>query len=191
MQPEPAAAHRQRLSPCWSPLPLAGRRPVQPVSGRVQSAQVMPVQVMSVEDARRFLRGRPPPHAALQEAERSRRAGKLEAAFLLAKWAAQNGSPEAMFQMGRRFDPETHTREGVVKKPDLRAALLWYLKAARERHIGAMLRLGTMFENGMIGEDVLEQIIEQEGDIPPSEMDSTEWALYWLEQAAKAKGMKQ
>ena len=56
--------------------------------------------------------------------------------------AAEQGVPQAMFQVARAYD------KGRGVNRDLAEAARWYGRAAEERHAGAMAALGTMYEFG-------------------------------------------
>ena len=126
-------------------------------------------QATSVEDARQIIRGKPSPYVALDAVERFRAAGNREAVFLLVKYAAHRGAPEAAYQMGRRYDPATHVKDGIVLKPHVRTASDWYERAAHAGHRASMVRLGEMYRDGLL---------EATGD-----MDATERSFYWFEKA--------
>lgn len=117
-----------------------------------------------------FLKEKPPAAGALEESLRSGAAGEGDAAFLLLKYAARTGSPEAARRMGQLYDPATHSAEGgVVSKPDPEIAADWYGRAAEAGDVDAMVRLGEMLRDGTV-------------DRP----DASEQADSWLRKAAEA-----
>ena len=140
----------------------------------------------TVEDARSILREEPSGKAALKEAERFQAAGNREAFFLLVKYAASRKRvPEAAYEMGRMYDPETHAK-GVVLEPNVLVAAQWFRWGARNGHVPSMFRLGLMYKDGIleatgaaseIKNGVLEELLG---------MDATDRSFYWLDKAARA-----
>ncbi len=137
----------------------------------------------TLEAARQLLNMDPKldPRVVWGEVDRFRRAGNREAVFLLVKYAAHNGIPEAAYDLGRHYDPVTHTEDSIVLAADVREAARQFHAAARAGHVAAMMRLGEMYRDGLI-------------DPPangPEDMDATEWSFYWFGRAAAAGGMNQ
>ena len=128
----------------------------------------------TVDAARSFLQGNPYPRAVMREADRYRGAENREAVFLMVKYAARRGLPEAQYELGRRYDPKTYSRAGIVLRPDVKTAAQWFKKAANGGHVKAMTRLGEMYRDGQIA---------AEGD-----KDATELGFYWLDRAQRAGG---
>ena len=145
--------------------------------GQPTTATVTYVQSTSVEDARRILRAKPDADTALDAVERFRAAGNREAVFLLVKYAAHRGAPEAAYEMGRRYDPATHVKDGIVLKPHVPTAATWFEKAGNAGHRASMVRLGGMYRDGLL---------EATGG-----MDATELSFYWFEKAEKRGGTRQ
>ena len=141
----------------------------------------------TVEAARQLLNMEPKldPRVVWGEVDRFRRAGNREAVFLLVKYAAGNGGngvPEAAYDLARHYDPATHTEDSIVLAADVREAAVWFHKAARAGHVGAMVRLGEMYRDGLI---------DPPADAPEGEMNATEWSFHWFDRAAAAGGMTQ
>ena len=139
----------------------------------VRVARVAEPEVLTVESARRFLRRKPNPRAVMRESARYRAAENREAVFLMVKYAALRGLPEAEYELGRRYDPKTHSKDGIVLRSNVKIAAEWFKKAANGGHIEAMARLGELYKNGEIA---------SEGN-----KNATELGLYWLGRAAKAR----
>ena len=131
-------------------------------------------QSTSVEDARRLLRKKPTARTALKAAERFRAAGNREAVFLLVKYAAFRGSRQAAYEMGRRYDPATHVKDGIVLKPQVARAAEWYTRAAEKDHLASMVRLGEMYRDGLL-----------EGT---ADMNATELSFFWFDRAEETRG---
>ena len=168
-----ARTHRAIGGAAAAALLLAG------CGGGQVTSQPVPVTVTyaqstSVEDARRILKGKPSPYVALDAVDRFRAAGNREAVFLLVKYAAHRGAPEAAYEMGRRYDPATHVKDGIVLKPHVPTAAEWYERAAHAGHRASMIRLGEMYRDGLL---------EATGD-----MDATERSFYWFEKAEQGRG---
>ena len=145
-----------------------------PPAPRPQVRPPAPAPATDVDEARRFLQGQPDRYATFREAERYRAAGNREAVFLLVKYAARKGVPEAEYEMGRRYDPATHAKDGIVLKPHAPTAAQWYERAASKGHVPSMVRLGGMYGDGLIR--------------PTGERNATEESLHWLNKAAQAGG---
>jgi TPR repeat protein len=128
----------------------------------------------TVASARSFLQKNPDPRKVMTEAERYRAAENREAVFLMVKYAARRGLPEAEYELGRRYDPKTHSKDGIVLRPNVKVAAEWFKRAAHAGHVGAMTRLGELYRDGQI---------VAEGD-----KDATELGFYWLDRAAQARG---
>lgn len=143
------------------------------VAGCVDEPRPVMVVQLTVESARRFLRGKPQLRAVMREANRYKAAENREAVFLLVKYAARRGLPDAQYELGRRYDPKTHSKDGIVLRPDVKIAAQWFKRAAHRGHVGAMARLGELYKNGQIA---------AEGD-----KNATELGFYWLDRAAKAR----
>ena len=142
---------------------------VAPMAKPVASKSVTFAQSTSVEDARRLLRKKPTARTALKAAERFRAAGNREAVFLLVKYAAFRGSRQAAYEMGRRYDPATHVKDGIVLKPQVARAAEWYTRAAEKDHLASMVRLGEMYRDGLL-----------EGT---ADMNATELSFFWFDRA--------
>ena len=170
---------------CASPPPPAVRY-VSPA----ETSVVVPMGT-SVEDARQFLREKPRGEAALTEAQRFRAAGNREADFLLVKYAAREGVPAAAYELGRMYDPATHVRGGVVSNADALRAADWFRWAAHKGHVKAMVRLGEMYEAGVI--KATGESSELDNAVPKEilELDATERSLYWFKRAAEEGGMSE
>ena len=149
---------------------VAGCEPDEP---RPVMVPVIRSEVLTVQTARRFLQKKPFPREVMREAARYRAAENREAVFLMVKYAALRGLPEAQYEMGRRYDPKTHSKDGIVLRPDVKFAAKWFEKAAHGGHVDAMARLGELYKNGQI---------DAEGN-----KNATELGLYWLDRAAKAR----
>ena len=145
----------------------------------------------TIEDARKFLRRKPSGAAALKEAERYRAAGNREAVFLLVKYAARDRVPEAAYELGHMYDPATHAKGGVVLNPDVSTAASWFRWAARSGHVRAMVRLGEMYRDGVLG--ATGGASARSNGVPEAllELNATERGFYWLDKAAKAGGISQ
>ena len=148
----------------------------------------------SVEDARQILRRKPRGEAALTEAQRFRAAGNREAVFLLVKYAAGAAGgrvPAAAYELGRMYDPATHVRGGVVSNADALRAAWWFRWAAHKGHVKAMVRLGEMYEAGVI--KATGESSERDMAVPKEllELDATERSLYWFKRAAEEGGMSE
>ena len=120
-----------------------------------------------------YLKEKPPADDALEEAGRAGDAGDRDAAFLLLKYAAREGSAQAARLIGQLYDPVTFSPDGVIKNADAETAAQWYEKAAKAGDVDAMLRLGEMLKEGML-------------DRP----DASEQGLQWLRKAADAGSEK-
>ena len=130
------------LAGCAAPPPAP--RP------QVQTPAPAPAPATSVDEARRYLQAGPDPYATFREAKRYRTAGNKEAVFLLVKYAARNGVPEAEHEMGRYYDPATYREGGIVRNPQAPRAADWYGRAAGKDHAPSMVRLGQMYGDGLI-----------------------------------------
>ena len=128
----------------------------------------------TVASARSFLQKNPDPRKVMTEAERYRAAENREAVFLMVKYAARRGLPEAAYELGRHYDPKTHSKDGIVLRPDVKVAAEWFNMAALAGHVGAMTRLGELYRDGQIA---------AKGD-----KNATELGFYWLDRAAQARG---
>ena len=139
----------------------------------------------TVEDARSILREEPSGKAALKEAERFQAAGNREAVFLLVKYASRKKVPEAAYEMGRMYDPETHAK-GVVLEPNVLVAAQWFRWAARNGHVPSMSRLGLMYKDGIL--EATGAASETKNGVPEEllGMDATDRSFYWLDKAARA-----
>ena len=139
----------------------------------------------TVEDARSILREEPSGKAALKEAERFQAAGNREAVFLLVKYAARKKVPEAAYEMGRMYDPETHAK-GVVLEPNVLVAAQWFRWGARNGHVPSMSRLGLMYKDGIL--EATGAATETKNGVPEEllGMDATDRSFYWLDKAARA-----
>ena len=152
---------------------VAGCRP-EPAPVVYQQVPVPNPEAFTVATARRFLQGNPSPRAVMQAVARYRTAENREAVFLMVKYAARRGHPEAEYEMGRRYDPKTHTKDGIVIRPDVKYAAEWFKRAADGGHIEAMTRLGELYRDG--------QIAAEGGK------NATELGFYWLDRAQRARG---
>ena len=120
-----------------------------------------------------YLKEKPPADDALEEAGRAGDAGDRDAAFLLLKYAAREGSAHAARLIGQLYDPVTHSPDGVIKNADSEIAAGWYEKAAKAGDADAMFRLGEMLKEGMLDRS-----------------DASEQSLQWLRKAAEAGSKK-
>lgn len=130
---------------------------------------------LTLDAARTYLIDQKPAAAEAQaEAERFDGAGEVQAAFILRKYAAQNGSPEAALAMARQYDPATHDPDaGLIREPDAAIAADWYERAGEGGNVNAMVRLGEMLKSGAV-------------DRP----DAPEQSVFWLRKAAEAGSEK-
>ncbi|WP_416896968.1 MAG: hypothetical protein ACMVY4_15835 [Minwuia sp.] len=130
---------------------------------------------LTIEGARAYISQQKPEAAdALAEAERFAEADQHQAAFLLNKYAAQQGDGKAQFRMARYYDPESHDPTlGVISEPDPTIAADWYQQAAEGGETPAMLRLGELLKEGEV-----------------SWPDAPERAVFWLRKAAEAGSEK-
>ena len=179
--------HRRALLPGLAAVAvalLAGCGPSAPQVVVLEPAPAPAPLPATVEAARQLLNMEPSldPRVIWGEADRFRRAGNREAVFLLVKYAARHGVPEAAYDLGRHYDPATHTEDSIVLAADVREAAGWFHAAARAGHAGAMVRLGEMYRDGLI---------DPPANAPEGDMDATEWSFYWFDRAAAAGGMTQ
>ena len=163
---------------------LVGCGPSAPSVVVLEPAPAPAALPATVEGARQLLNMEPKldPRVVWGEVDRFRRAGNREAEFLLVKYAAHNGVPEAAYHLGRQYDPATHTEDRIVLAADVREAAEWFHAAARAGHVGAMVRLGEMYRDGLI---------DPPANAPEGDMDATEWSFYWFDRAAAVGGMTQ
>ena len=117
---------------------------------QVQPPASAPAPAATVDDARRFLQRQPDPFVTLRETQRYRAAGNREAVFLLVKYAARFGVPEAEYEMGRYYDPATYLEGGIVRQPQAARAAEFYRRAADKDHVPSIVRLGQMYGDGLI-----------------------------------------
>jgi hypothetical protein len=151
--------------------------PARPAEGSAtQTAPEADARIpLTLEAARTYLADQKPGAAdAEAEARRFAEAGQHQAAFLLRKYAAQNGSAEAALGMARYYDPASHSAEAsVVPAPDAEQAAAWYEAAAKGGQPEAMLRLGEILKSGAL-------------DRP----DAPAQSVFWLRKAAEAGNEK-
>jgi len=79
---------------------------------------------------------------AFAEAERMQGEGNLEDAYLLYRFAARHGQPQAALILGTQADPAFHAAStGYLPEPDSGQAYKWYSVAADAGNAEAVLRL--------------------------------------------------
>lgn len=163
---------------------LAGCGPSAPTVVVVEPPPAPAPPPATVAAARQLLNMEPKldPRVIWGEVDRFRLAGNREAVFLLVKYAARAGVPEAAYEFARHYDPATHTEDSLVLAADAREAAVWFHAAARAGHAGAMVRLGEMYRDGLI---------DPPANAPEGDMDATEWSFYWFDRAAAAGGIGQ
>ena len=84
----------------------------------------------------------PDASAAFAEAERMQRAGNLEDAYLLYRYAARHGEVQAALVLGTHADPAYHaTATGYLPEPDPGQAYKWYSVAETAGNAEAVQRL--------------------------------------------------
>ncbi|PJK27719.1 hypothetical protein CVT23_20735 [Minwuia thermotolerans] len=163
------------FGPAGEVTPSAEEAPA-PESDAPAAAEQAPTRIpLTLDAARSYLIEEKPSAADAQaEAERFDGAGEVQAAFILRKYAAQNGSSEAALLMARQYDPATHDPDaGVIAEPDAAIAADWYERAADGGNVDAMVRLGEMLKSGAL-------------DRP----DAPEQSVFWLRKAAEAGSEK-
>lgn len=75
-------------------------------------------------------------------------ANKIKFDGLLAR--AEQGDAGSQLQLGRAYLGEAF-QTGVTVRPDTSEALRWFLQAAKQNNIDALLELGFGYENGLFG----------------------------------------
>lgn len=123
--PTPPAAPSAKATPDKTPAaPAASPR-----------ADASPAGAQALSEARTLLRRNAPPEETLAAGKALRTpdadARQSDAAFLLLEDAAQKGNAEAMFLVGRFYDPASELPRGSIP-PDLSQAKNWY-EAARDK----------------------------------------------------------
>jgi TPR repeat protein len=87
----------------------------------------------------------PDADAAFAEAERMQGDGRLEDAYLLYRFAARHGQPQAALILGTRADPAFHATEaGYLPEPAPGQAYKWYSMAATAGNEEAAQRLQAL-----------------------------------------------
>jgi len=124
---------------------------------------------LSVDGARKFLTGTPDPGLSFQRAKEFQAAKSLDGAFLLYRYAAQNGNVPAALAVGAMYDPASHSAEtSPLPAPNATEASNWYRIAAEKGDSEGQFRLGRVLMSGKTDEP-----------------DGPEKGVVWLRRAAE------
>jgi TPR repeat protein len=132
--PPAAQASAQQAAPAPAP-PADNAPPVQQAAPPPQQAAPTPKDLPPLQRARELLRAGIPPEQAVTLAKDMQSPEGADGAFLLLEDAAQKGSPEAMLDLARFYDPVDAAPKGSIL-PDPAQAREWYGKA-RDKGQGA------------------------------------------------------
>jgi hypothetical protein len=124
---------------------VQGTTPPPPPPGGDQPPTVpqKPERVLADE----YLQTKPNPEAMVEQCRTFRQDGKLVAAFLVCRAAAEGGDPVGAAEYASFFDPVNRLQYSPVPA-DAQQAVQWYEKAAKVELPLAMRRLGELYAKG-------------------------------------------
>jgi hypothetical protein len=89
--------------------------------------------------------GKPDPAEVFANAQRLQDEGHPEDAYLLYRYAANNGEAQAALLLGTRADPAYYTAAGnILPEPEPEQAIKWYRMASAEGNAEAVARLQAL-----------------------------------------------
>ena len=131
----------------WDKLPFGGRADETP----------KPQVVLSLDDVRGRLATGLSARDSLAEADRQMDAGNKDAALLLYKRASQGGLAGGHVGMARMYDPDLYSATtSPFSKPNPARAMDLYEKAAIDRDVFAMRRLGILLYESADGDSTVQ-----------------------------------